>query len=159
MELTGTNRSRALLKQRNQLEGATRRTSCVESLTSRRKISRCEIHRLRRNPPDVYFEYGTQHITLSRNVQQIYILLCGFQSTNSDRFSGDSYEDPPVPISNTVVKLINAESTWLETAREDRKSLIEVKAHLRVCLFLCVRLPILPGYPVWLREEPYIRIR
>ena len=52
-------------------------------------------------------------------------LLCGFQSTNSDRFSGDGYEDPPVPISNTVVKLINAESTWLETAWEDRKSLIE----------------------------------
>lgn len=58
---------------------------------------------------------------------QIYILLCGFQSTNSDRFSGDSYEDPPVPISNTVVKLINAESTWLETAWEDRKSLINTK--------------------------------
>lgn len=68
-------------------------------------------------------------------MQQIYILLCGFQSTNSDRFSGDGYEDPPVPISNTVVKLINAESTWLETAWEDRKPLIDVKAHLRVCLF------------------------
>ena len=54
-------------------------------------------------------------------------LLCGFQSTNSDRFSGDGYEDPPVPISNTVVKLINAESTWLETAWEDRKSLIKLK--------------------------------
>ena len=77
-------------------------------------------------------------------MQQIYILLCGFQSTNSDRFSGDGYEDPPVPISNTVVKLINAESTWLETAWEDRKPLIEAKAHLRVCLFF-VWLPILPG--------------
>ena len=80
--------------------------------------------------------------------KQIYILLCGFQSTNSDRFSGDGYEDPPVPISNTVVKLINAESTWLETAWEDRKSLIKLKAHLRVCLFWHVRLPILPGYLV-----------
>ena len=58
------------------------------------------------------------------NVKQIQQLLCGFQSTSSDRFSGDSYEGPPVPISNTVVKLVNAESTWLETAREDRKSLI-----------------------------------
>ena len=75
---------------------------------------------------------------IKQNVQQIYILLCGFQSTNSDRFSGDGYEDPPVPISNTVVKLINAESTWLETAWEDRKPLIDVKAHLRVCLFLCM---------------------
>ena len=80
MELTGTNRSRALLK------------------------------------------------TISRNMCNKYIyLLCGFQSTNSDRFSGDSYEGPPVPISNTVVKLVNAESTWLETAWEDRKSLIKLK--------------------------------
>ena len=74
-------------------------------------------------------------------MQQIYILLCGFQSTNSDRFSGDGYEDPPVPISNTVVKLINAESTWLETAWEDRKPLIDVKAHLRVCLFCMASYP------------------
>ena len=28
---------------------------------------------------------------------------------------------PPVPIPNTVVKHVKAESTWLETAREDRK--------------------------------------
>ena len=71
-------------------------------------------------------------------MQQIYILLCGFQSTNSDRFSGDGYEDPPVPISNTVVKLINAESTWLETAWEDRKPLIKEKkkVYLKVGLFL-----------------------
>ena len=80
MELTGTNRSRALLN------------------NNKRK---CAIN--------------------------IYNLLCGFQSTNSDRFSGDSYEGPPVSISNTVVKLVNAESTWLETAWEDRKSLIKLK--------------------------------
>ena len=74
---------------------------------------------------------------IKQNVQQIYILLCGFQSTNSDRFSGDGYEDPPVPISNTVVKLINAESTWLETAWEDRKLLIneKKKVYLKVGLF------------------------
>ena len=35
-------------------------------------------------------------------------------------FSGDSYEAPPVPIPNTVVKLVNAESTWVETPWEDR---------------------------------------
>ena len=81
MELTGTNRSRALLN------------------NNKRKCA-----------------------------TNIYIyLLCGFQSTNSDRFSGDSYEGPPVSISNTVVKLVNAESTWLETAWEDRKSLINLK--------------------------------
>ena len=53
-------------------------------------------------------------------MQQIYILLCGFQSTNSDRFSGDGYEDPPVPISNTVVKLLSADDTWWEAAWESR---------------------------------------
>ena len=74
--------------------------------------------------------------------KQIYILLCGFQSTNSDRFSGDGYEDPPVPISNTVVKLINAESTWLETAWEDRKLLIneKKKVYRMVGLFLFAHL-------------------
>ena len=35
-------------------------------------------------------------------------------------FSGDSYRDPPVPIPNTVVKPINAKSTWVETPWEDR---------------------------------------
>ena len=29
-------------------------------------------------------------------------------------------EGPPVPIPNTVVKLIRAENTWMETSREDR---------------------------------------
>ena len=29
-------------------------------------------------------------------------------------------EDPPVPISNTVVKLVGAEDTWLETTRENK---------------------------------------
>ena len=32
----------------------------------------------------------------------------------------DGGEDPPVPIPNTEVKLMGAENTWLETAREDR---------------------------------------
>ena len=37
--------------------------------------------------------------------------------------SGDnSLRDPPVPIPNTEVKPQHAESTWLETAREDRSS-------------------------------------
>ena len=33
----------------------------------------------------------------------------------------DSVEDPPVPIPNTEVKLNCAESTWLDTAWEDRE--------------------------------------
>ena len=37
--------------------------------------------------------------------------------------SGDNGEKvPPVPIPNTEVKLLSAESTWLATAREDRSS-------------------------------------
>ena len=32
----------------------------------------------------------------------------------------DHGEGPPVPISNTVVKLTCADNTWLETAREDK---------------------------------------
>ena len=32
----------------------------------------------------------------------------------------DCDEGPPVPIPNTVVKLIRAEDTWLEAARENR---------------------------------------
>ena len=50
------------------------------------------------------------------------------------RISGDDgYVDPPVPIPNTVVKHIYAESTWLETAWEDRK--LPVKTHLtgKIC--------------------------
>ena len=33
---------------------------------------------------------------------------------------------PPVPIPNTVVKHVKAESTWLETAREDRKLPVKI---------------------------------
>ena len=41
---------------------------------------------------------------------------------------------------NTVVKLTNAESTWLEAAREDRKLLIKKEALVeRLVLFCCVR--------------------
>ena len=32
----------------------------------------------------------------------------------------DYDEDPPVPIPNTVVKLIRAENTWRAASREDR---------------------------------------
>ena len=39
------------------------------------------------------------------------------QAFNTVRVYGD--EGTPVPIPNTVVKLINGENTWLETAREN----------------------------------------
>ena len=47
------------------------------------------------------------------------ILLFSFQGTNLK--SGDySEEDTPVPISNTVVKLLSADDTWWEAAWEIR---------------------------------------
>ena len=41
---------------------------------------------------------------------------------------------------NTVVKLTNAESTWLEAAREDRKLLIKEKHICKDVLFACFHL-------------------
>ena len=49
------------------------------------------------------------------------------EKSTSKKSGDNSKEVTPVPISNTVVKLINAESTWLETAWEDRKPLIKHK--------------------------------
>ena len=42
-------------------------------------------------------------------------------------------EVPPVPIPNTVVKLLGAENTWLETARENKTMptlLLKLNMHL-----------------------------
>ena len=60
------------------------------------------------------------------------ILLYSFEGTTF-RYGGNSCEDTPVPMPNTEVKLTNAESTWLEAAREDRKLLINIKKHLQEC--------------------------
>ena len=42
----------------------------------------------------------------------------------------DYGEVPPVPIPNTEVKLISADNTWLETAREDRYSPTQSKTEV-----------------------------
>ena len=56
-----------------------------------------------------------------------------------NRISGDDgYVVPPVPIPNTVVKHINAESTWLETAWEDRKLPVKKEDCLLTVLFFIV---------------------
>ena len=40
---------------------------------------------------------------------------------NKDKISGGNNEkETPVPIPNTAVKLLSADDTWLETARENR---------------------------------------
>ena len=41
-----------------------------------------------------------------------------------------SDEGPPVPIPNTEVKLISADNTWLEAAREDKA--MPTQYHLRL---------------------------
>ena len=49
---------------------------------------------------------------------------------------------------NTEVKLTNAESTWPEAAREDRKLLIKEKTLTNVGVFFhMLGLPIRTGYP------------
>ena len=45
----------------------------------------------------------------------------------STNIGGNGEEDPPVLIPNTEVKLFIAESTWLDTAREDRTLPISIK--------------------------------
>ncbi len=45
--------------------------------------------------------------------------LFSFEGANPS--GGDSKEDPPVPMPNTEVKLLNVDDTWRETARESRK--------------------------------------
>ena len=54
-----------------------------------------------------------------------------------------SAEVPPVPIPNTVVKLICAYNTWLVTAREDRSVPTPTEADLFVsfCFFLFFYFP------------------
>ena len=56
----------------------------------------------------------------------IYVLslldsLFNFESSLS-LVGADSGEGPPVPIPNTVVKLVYGDNTWLATAREDNST-------------------------------------
>ena len=55
-------------------------------------------------------------VKFSGNILESEILDVHLSSISGD----DSCGVPPVPIPNTVVKLVHAEGTWLETAREDK---------------------------------------
>ena len=49
--------------------------------------------------------------------------MCSCQGADLTQFNisgGNDEGVPPVPIPNTEVKPFSAESTWLDTAREDR---------------------------------------
>ena len=48
--------------------------------------------------------------------------------------SADDREGPPVPISNTEVKLTSAENTWLATAWENRSVLTQKIRQEQSCL-------------------------
>ena len=68
----------------------------------------------------------SEELPTNAKLRLMKILLYSFEGTyleieGSLRRSGvDSYRVPPVPIPNTVVKPIYAESTWMETSWEDR---------------------------------------
>lgn len=84
------------------------------------------------------------------------VCFCIVSGIYPGRSGDDGYVDPPVPIPNTVVKHINAESTWLETAWEDRKLPVKEERHPIGCLFCVVfnpvcqdqdrHLQLVPGY-------------
>lgn len=57
------------------------------------------------------------------------------------RVGVDDAEGPPVPMPNTEVKLVNAESTWLEAAWEDRTLLNKEAHHRDVMSFLYAENP------------------
>ena len=63
------------------------------------------------------------------------------EERKENRISGGNGErEPPVPIPNTEVKPLSAESTWLETARENRtlpdSKRLRRKSNLRNPFFL-----------------------
>ena len=58
----------------------------------------------------------------------IFVQFSGFQKPW--RVGADGGEGPPVPIPNTAVKLISADNTWLEAAREDRQAPTQEKGRV-----------------------------
>ena len=71
-----------------------------------------------------------------------YIFFCIVLSGHSSfkRISGDaSYVVPPVPIPNTVVKHIYAESTCLETDWEDRELPVKTRRPVWTSFFISRR--------------------
>ena len=55
-----------------------------------------------------------------RGAQMKLLLLTFLLEEKSVRVNGD--EGTPVPIPNTVVKLVHGDNTWLATAREDNST-------------------------------------
>ena len=58
-----------------------------------------------------------------KETQKSVSVLFSFEGANLQkikRSGDDSKEDPPVPMPNTEVKLLNVDGTWWATARESR---------------------------------------
>ena len=70
---------------------------------------------------------------------------CSVLRVQNPIVSANSDEGTPVPIPNTVVKLINVDNTWLVTAREDRTALTSQTGR-KTCLFLLFRLKAWRGF-------------
>ena len=47
--------------------------------------------------------------------------MFSFERSSSKEYGSESKKDTPVPMPNTEVKLLNAESSWWATACEERK--------------------------------------
>ena len=68
--------------------------------------------------------------------------MCSCQGAETKQFNisgGNDEGVPPVPIPNTEVKPFSAESTWLDTAREDRSLPESIWKKSQDFFFFCVR--------------------
>ena len=81
------------------------------------------------NSASVYYTWIEELLEFKRVFQFVFcsqrdeVVLFNFEGESllKKRIVGVNDEEvPPVPIPNTVVKLLGAENTWLETARENR---------------------------------------
>ena len=72
------------------------------------------------NPNEKSFKETMRSIVRSEVLNPICAVVRVANSNPENPTGGNDGEVPPVPIPNTVVKLSSAESTWLDTAREDR---------------------------------------
>ena len=66
--------------------------------------------------------YERESFWVKRHIKATFSLFSS-QGASLRRVSADGDEGTPVPIPNTEVKLIYADDTWLEAARENKKVL------------------------------------
>ena len=131
MQVVDTNRSKASFKRLNKqtLEGSKRSESEASKQQERNKEINCRSACEDRSCAVVRVAKQPLHSEgwIEREGQNGMKTLTG----------GNDGEVPPVPIPNTVVKLSSAESTWLDTAREDRSLPVPFKASRARLFFLC----------------------